>query len=394
MTNHTILSPLNNTERVYALDALRGIMMLLGIILHTACTYCLDDLKEAWPIKAPDNSFIFDILVAYIHTFRMPVFFLTSGFFVAMLMYKKGLAGMMGNRTKRILLPFIAGVILISPLVYVAFAYSQIAFKGENLTSVKASNILSGTFPFVLATYHLWFLYFLIIFVFAAWPITIVMQKAPKFNNACILVFSKIINSFWLRILAVSIVVFLFLYWMKDPFYGTSGNWVPMLPSLLLYFFFFLIGWGIFKTDSLNQLKQRPRLQVSLGSLIFLIFVFTPWPSAPWVLPVKEAVSAVFSTLLIFGFLALFLTYFNRISTRMTYLMDAAYWVYLIHLPIVIIIAGLLADSGISVFGTFSIVLVSTTAICFISYHLFVRNSFIGMFLNGKVQKRQVGQLA
>jgi glucan biosynthesis protein C len=98
-----------------------------------------------------------------------------------------------------------------------------------------------------------------------------------------------------------------------------------------------------------------------------------------------------FSTLLIFGYIALFLTYFNHFSTRLTYLMDAAYWVYLIHYSIVIVIPDLLAGRSILLIGIFLIVLISTTAICFISYHFSIRNSFVGMFLNGKVHKKQVG---
>lgn len=64
----------NNSERVYALDALRAIMMLLGIVLHSAVTYGSVDYKTAWPLKDPNNNLIFDLIAGFIHAFRMPVF--------------------------------------------------------------------------------------------------------------------------------------------------------------------------------------------------------------------------------------------------------------------------------------------------------------------------------
>jgi len=49
MTTNTLNQTKN--ERVYSLDALRGIMMLLGLIIHTAITYGTLDFGEAWTIR-------------------------------------------------------------------------------------------------------------------------------------------------------------------------------------------------------------------------------------------------------------------------------------------------------------------------------------------------------
>jgi len=65
--------------------------------------------------------------------------------------------------------------------------------------------------------------------------------------------------------------------------------------------------------------------------------------------------------------------------------MEAAYWVYIIHLPIVAFMPGLISGLAIPVFFKFLISLSVTTVICVVSYHYAVRNTFIGMFLNGKV---------
>ena len=46
----------------------------------------------------PNHWFGFDILFGFIHSFRMPVFFVMAGFFAALLVDKRGLRGTLRNR--------------------------------------------------------------------------------------------------------------------------------------------------------------------------------------------------------------------------------------------------------------------------------------------------------
>ena len=54
-------------------------------------------------------------LVAFIHGFRMPLFFVLSGFFTAMLWQRRGARGLAKHRAKRILLPLGLGCLTIVP---------------------------------------------------------------------------------------------------------------------------------------------------------------------------------------------------------------------------------------------------------------------------------------
>ena len=60
-----------------------------------------------------------------IHGFRMPLFFLLSGFFTAMLWKRRGLGGLLIHRVKRILLPLTVGMFTIIPLTWVAIVISD-----------------------------------------------------------------------------------------------------------------------------------------------------------------------------------------------------------------------------------------------------------------------------
>ena len=90
--------------RLYALDNLRAVMMWLGVVLHVAVIYMVAPSPLPWHDN--QSSEMADILVALIHSFRMPVFFILAGFFVTMLVQRRGVNGMLKNRLMRLGLPF------------------------------------------------------------------------------------------------------------------------------------------------------------------------------------------------------------------------------------------------------------------------------------------------
>ena len=68
-------------RRYYGLDALRGGMMMLGIVLHAAEFYIAAP-PPALPMPTDRNtSYVFDLVFHFIHSFRMPTFFVLAGFF-------------------------------------------------------------------------------------------------------------------------------------------------------------------------------------------------------------------------------------------------------------------------------------------------------------------------
>ncbi len=96
------------------LDALRGFAMLLGIGLHTALSF----FPSAWWVRDRTADFggLFDEFLWAVHGFRMPVFFLMSGFFTALLWRRRGLPALLRHRLRRVGLPLLIGMITIVPL--------------------------------------------------------------------------------------------------------------------------------------------------------------------------------------------------------------------------------------------------------------------------------------
>jgi len=377
------------SERIYALDALRGVMMLLGVVLHAGITYASADYASFWPLKDPVTNLGFDVIVSIIHFFRMPVFFVVSGYFSALLFYKKGPQIMLMNRVKRILIPLIAGVLIVYPISVFAFAYTKAAFSGYALPlNIAWNEIVSGKFlPYHIL--HLWFLYFLIFYAFGGWLIARIFGKDTSFTTLANKTFACILQNFWLRLAGLTFLFFLCQFWIGEPYLTTNNSWNIDPPIFMTYFLFFETGWVIFKTRNLDQMKDYPIGQLIVATLLFFVFIITPWPDSEGWLYTRELLSALFGTLFIFGFIAFFLTYFNKNSRMLSYMMDASYWVYIIHLPIVAFMPGLLNGLALPVFFKYLISLSVTTAISFVSYHFLVRNTAIGMVLNGKVHNQK-----
>ena len=88
--------------------------MLLGIGLHAALSF----VPFPWMVQDSRQHELLGLLFVAIHGFRMPLFFVISGFFTAMLCRQKGLAALLKHRTRRVLLPCVLGVLTIVPLMH------------------------------------------------------------------------------------------------------------------------------------------------------------------------------------------------------------------------------------------------------------------------------------
>src|SRR5690606_27332646 len=78
------------------------------------------------------------------------------------------------------------------------------------------------------------------------------------------------------------------------------------------------------------------------------------------------------------------LQFLSGYSAWRRYLADASYWIYLIHLPVVILLQAVSAQIAAPWFVKFPALLFVAMAIMLLSYHLLVRYTVIGRVLNGR----------
>lgn len=100
------------TKRRNDLDALRGFAMALGIVVHASLAF----YQAPWPVHDTRPSGFLSLVFLAIHGFRMPLFFLLSGYFTMLVYRRRGLRSLLENRFARIAVPLGLAMATIGPL--------------------------------------------------------------------------------------------------------------------------------------------------------------------------------------------------------------------------------------------------------------------------------------
>jgi glucan biosynthesis protein C len=132
----------SGTARLHSLDAARGVLMSMGVLLHAANVYAPD---AHWIVADPDGHAAFDLISGAIHVFRMPAFFWVSGFFAAMTFQRTGATALLRSRLPRLVVPLIATLVTLNVLQ-------------ELLVASLSGSGLRGALGDGVNLYHLWFL--------------------------------------------------------------------------------------------------------------------------------------------------------------------------------------------------------------------------------------------
>jgi glucan biosynthesis protein C len=373
-------------------------MMILGLVLHSALTYNVTNHGNAWEIKDPESNYILtDFIVLLIHSFRMPIFFLVAGFFGSMLFYERGVIQMLKNRISRIVFPFIVFVFILSPILYFSFSYTIAVFENQENPFVNSTQLFSNIFVFIpKGTSHLWFLYYLIYVTLITSLLGLLLKKSKKISNKITNIFNWIFRRSITRLAFFSSFTFLILTYLETSMVNASTSLIPDLNTFVFYFFFYIVGWILFKSkDLLNSFMKYDWQFVAFAVFLIITQGLLIQYSGMDLKPNSNSAilisfNSIIVWLFIFGITGLFIRYGSKHSKRMRYISDSSYWVYLIHLPLTAIIPAFIWEFPLPALVKFIIVLSLTTLICFATYHYLVRNTFIGKFLNGKKYPKKI----
>ena len=503
------LSP-SEQRRRYDLDALRGFAMLLGIGLHASLAF----FPAPWWVQDRTSGLdgLFDEFLWAVHGFRMPVFFLMSGFFTALLWRRHGLGALLNHRLRRVALPLAIGLLTIVPLTTLVGEWAaetapaaQVAeddiwgkvFAGDvsgveqlidsgfdvdlrseagGWTLLHAAALAGdtemlelllsrGAEPAPVATasedetplgvafhfgheesadilvaygggdplpegrewaeipgwgagagavdpdegsgsddgldlsaiqrfYHLWFLWFLLWLVagfgIVAW---VVDRRGPGRVGGE----SRPRWVMW-SMIPLTIVPQLFMGGGGAfPVFGpdTSDGFVPLPHVLAYYATFFTFGALMYRREGRSGLLLvdtlgRPWwlfLPVSFLVVLPAGLVFT-FDEAAFSWPVASVLQVVYAWGMCLGLIGLFRVLIPRDRRGIRYLSDSSYWMYLAHLPVVVVAQAVMRDWSLSAEVKFLLISVVVTAFLLLSYQFLVRYTPIGAMLNGKKARR------
>jgi peptidoglycan/LPS O-acetylase OafA/YrhL len=383
---------MQDNRRYYSLDALRGIMMMLGIVLHGSQWY-LTEPPGGIPMPLDNNtSYLFDVIMHFIHSFRMPLFFVLAGFFTSLLIGKRDFKGTYVNRMQRIFIPLLLAIFTILPLTMVfmisfmasaRFGTQQFLITSEQLEVIGAEMQAAGIPTDQPSLGHLWFLYYLLYFYLLIPLCFLASRWTLKFNMNPI-----ITSPFFCLALGIYTIATLWLFRGGVLFEGFIFI-KPHPPSLLYYGSFFFLGYLFHYHRGILETFRTHVGWFGLASLVlfpaamyFTHMDFATEASGDYH-PHAVVANALLTWTLIYFFMGLFLRYLDFKSPWILYISNSSYWVYLLHMPVVCFIAWLLLPYDFPAIFKFLIAVISTMIICLVSYHYLVQNSWVGERLSG-----------
>lgn len=394
------MSPQNDIRLDY-LDAVRSFALIMGIIFHASLSFI--PVFIGWAVMDISTSGFVSIFIMINHSFRMGLFFLIAGFFSRMKFHQQGVQIFLKSRWVKIVLPFIIGCFLLKPLIISGWIMGAESMRGDVniLNGFSASYASLWELPKSMFTgTHLWFLYYLLIIsVSVIFLRTLIGLHKPMNNKLTQWSDSAI---FWLSnsrmsVFVVAIPTVACLWFMDHWGVDTPDkSLVPDIPVSLLYGAFFLFGWLLNRHSSLmEKFADLTWYKLILGLCAIVVSAvlssFEVRFGHAYYLYVKAGFLfsyAVMMWSLVSITIGVCQRLFTRSSSLVRYIADSSYWLYLIHLPIVVWLQIAFAELPLH----WSIKLVSISAMTiFISillYDALIRSTFIGAVLNGKRKPR------
>lgn len=382
-------------SRLDYLDGVRAFALLLGIVFHASLSFM--PIFIGWAVMDISTSNVVAIFAIISHSFRMEIFFLIAGFFAYRSIEKHGVKRFVISKLIRVLLPFILGWIILRPLLVSGWTMGAQSMQGDvdisaglfsGLTHFNRHEMLVGT--------HLWFLYYLLLFCccLVTWRVLLLGNKrlsmsVIKAGDYLAVLLGRTSITSWFMVLPVGLSLWFMNGWNVDT---PDKSLLPHMPVFLLYGSFFILGLllarkdqALVKFSQLNWHKMVICLAAIAGTLS--LSSFEAQPAHPDYLLFKGGYMLSYA-LMMCALVMLTLGVFRQVisqSNKVTrYIADASYWLYLIHLPVVvwlqIAVAELPWHWGIKLATVCGL----TLAISLVLYDFFVRSSAIGKVLNGR----------
>ena len=333
------------TERRHDIDWLRVIAIGLLLIYHIAIIFqpwamFIGFIKSEEPMEGLWKP------MTLLNVWRIPLLFYVSGMGVYFAIRKRNWLQLVQERSKRILLPFLFGIVAISPLHFLLFQ--------------KFYNMPLGYYPH---QGHLWFLGNIYVYVLLLSPLFFYLRKRGdgRFARGLATLMGNPLGP-------LSITVFFIaeaLLVKPALFELYAETWHGFFLGLLAFFFGFLFVYSG-KAFWQTVLKWR-WLYLGLAVCLYAVRYMAFNLKSPEFLMAIESNTWIFA---VFGF---GYRYLNHPSRLLSYLSQAAYPVYIIHMFVLYAGALLILPLEWPVELKFVAIVAFTGLVCYLLFEFVIR---------------------
>lgn len=358
------------------IDWIRNICILMLFIYHTAVLFT--DFGDFY-IKAERSNLFSNIFILLTFSWYMPLLFFLAGASTYFALQKRSEGEYIKERVKRLLIPFLFGIIfIVPPQTYLAriwrgesninyFSHLKIFF-----TNVSDFMGFDGNFT----PAHLWF----IIFLFAISIVGVIIIKGMKTKAGKVV--TRKVKPIILGKRSLLWVLIALIALEMIPAIGGKG----VLTNLLL----FLLGYVVYSDEkNIEKLSSnRKRFLLAnlftfvLAAVYFFILRNTNLGIMEYILDgaVKNAITLTTGiTITAYG-----IKYLNKENKVLSYLNKASFPVYILHQTILLVLAFYILPLTLPVWITIILIISLSFVLTFIAYEICKRIKFMDILLGMK----------
>lgn len=257
-----------------------------------------------------------------------------------------------------------------------------------------------ATYPAFSFLWFLWFLWwFAVFFVILQWVFGSIRsfwsQQPVEWSSLGL--YSPVALLFWMLATMIPLYFMGTIGFIFGP--DTSVGLIPAPQVFAYYAIFFLFGVGYYLADDTqSRLGSSWRWLLPLTMLVLFPIALEinlgkfglrdQWITKGWVLPLSVLSQSLFAWCMSIACIGLFRSCVREQTPWIRYLSDSSYWLYVAHLPLVIVLQSKLAWTGGNAYLKLLIISVVSISLLLLSYQLLVRNTWLGVFLNGRRESK------
>ncbi|MBU8893345.1 MAG: acyltransferase family protein [Bacteroidales bacterium] len=376
----------SGTERLYYIDWLRVLAFGLLFIFHAARFFDI----YPWHVKNAAHSEIVNVFVGFTHGWRMHLIFFISG--VGTFFALKSRNGrFVKDRFKRLIVPFIFGIILLIPPQKFYEAISNGWFDGNALDfAINYPSWLLIKHPGISLSWtghvglHIWYLAFLFVMTIAALP----LLKAFTRNNI-ITKFFKAVSGTRLGIFLFIVPIILFEIVLRPLFPGYL-DWA----DFFVYAMYFITGYIFMTQRSFVESTHKYTyyfLNIGILTTALSAYLMSNYPellesSSPIVFIASSFISSLnaFSwVMFLFGLSQRKLNFNHRLLNSLNV---GILPFYILHQTVIILIGYYIITLDLNILSKFSIILSLSLAVTIGLYQIIRRFAVLRLLFGMKVK--------
>lgn len=382
------------TPRRYELDWLRTAVVFGLIPFHTAIIFTtgLGDY-----VKNAQQSDVMNLLAGFITFWGIPLLFFVAGAASQFALRSRSTRQFVIERLTRLGIPFIFGILIIVPIqVYIGTLSSPDAHAAYPQFYIHYlgswADVFQGRVPARGADWvgHLWFIPPLILFALITLPLFRYLET-PQGTRLIGRIASQ--SAGWRMLVLFGVPLALGQLLLQSRLsnllfldFQVSANWV----LLFVYLVFYVFGFVAYSDGRfLEAIRHDWRAALVFGTAAWLIFellLLMGWTPTADNLPVYTLIvflRAYISWLWVVALVGFAMHYLNFGNSLLTYLKDAAYPVYVLHMPVLTIVGFYVVQWDMPVLVKFLIIVGVTVPVTLLLYELVVRRTRVTRFLFG-----------